>query len=457
MAALTRPGSMGGFVYDKTQGPGLSGLAIFQWDIPGDLTRQSMKASFWLSVDPTASNVTGCELSVATRTGSYLYAVDISSLTAKWTKFEIKDIVPDSLDDFRIDISWCKSTVLPIIYIDDVYFGVDRSAPPATTTIVTEPTVTPTSGPCTGTPSVPDPSMELNDNMNNWMQSNGDVMIFPDSDSTYGSPHDGNTVAVIQLPPTQQSVSLTQYTSGFCANQAYTASIWLYIPTGYDPRLCKFRLGITGASDLFTISDAGTWEKLELIFLVEEYDTTNPFLGIHISAFCENTSEMIVLVDDFRYGPAPACNTIPTILDGSFESGNLQLWDAGRFQGDETFVITNTKARTGQKSALLTFPKISNGVSLVNSFQACVGTKYTFRLWYFVPKEYKGITCTINTYAYYTGESSQEIIATYDTWKEATLDFVAGGIDMTIAWSIVCQNQLQKVVIYVDDVSITKQ
>jgi hypothetical protein len=377
-------------------------------------------------------------------------------LTTKWTKFEVKDIEPSSLDDFRIEISGCRANTYPIIYIDDIYFGVDRSSPPATTTVVTEPTATPTSGPCTGFPSVPDPSMELNDNMNNWVQSNGDVMIYPDTESTYGPPHDGSAVAVVQFPP-YQSVSLSQYTSGFCADQAYTASVWLYIPEGYDHTLCQFRLGITGASDLFKVSRAGKWEKLELIFLVDESDVTNPFLGIHISAFCENPSEMIVLIDDFRYGPAPACGVIPSIPEGGFESGNVTVWDAGFFQGDETFAITSAKPRTGSKSAVLTLPKINNGVSFMNNFSACVGTKYTFRVWYFIPKAYKGIQCTLNTYAYFTGENNQDIVTTYDVWTESKLNFVAGGPDMTIVWSVVCGNQLQKVVIYLDDVSVSKR
>jgi hypothetical protein len=444
---------MAGFIYDRSQPPGWTGLSIYQWDIAGDLTRQYMKASFWLSADAKSGDMTGCLLSVATRTGVYLYDVDISSLTTKWKKFEIKEIVPDSLDDFSIDINWCSGPVAPIIYIDDIYFGIDRSSPPATkpTTTPTEPT--PTAGPCTSFPTLVDPSFELDDNMNNWMSSNGDVLVYPDSESTYGPPHDGQAVAVVELPP-QSSISLRQYTSGFCPNTAYTASAWYYIPAGYDPSVCQFRLGLTGASELLQVTRTGVWEKLEFAFFVQPIDATNPFLGLALSMFCQNTGEMVVLIDDITYGPAPPCTVTPSIADGSFESGTVPNWDIGTANGDETVAVTNTKARTGTRSLSLTFPSISNSMSAFNEFPACVGVKYSFRLFYFVPKAYKGISCTIQTYAYFTGDNTAEQVTVYDTWNEVKMDFIAGGADMTVVWGISCRNQLQKVVIYVDDVSI---
>lgn len=412
-----------------------------------------MKASFWLSADAKFGDMTGCLLSVATRTGYYLYDVDISSLTTKWKKFEVKEIVPDALDDFAIDVNWCSGPVLPIVYIDDIYFGVDRSSPPATKPTTTTAGPTPTAGPCTSTPTLIDPSIELDDNMNNWMSTNGDVNVFPDYESTYGPPHDGQGVAVLQLPP-QGEVSLTQYTSGFCANTAYTASVWFYVPAGYDPSVCQIRLGVTGASDLFRVTQAGRWEKFEFGFFVEQSAVDNPFQVMQISFLCENTSEMVVLFDDWRYGPAPPCTVTPGIADGSFESGNVPSWDNGKGQGDETISISSSRARTGSKSLMLTMPSISNGVSFQNTFDACVGEQYTFRLSYFVPRAHRGIRCVISAFAYFTGEAVSEEFTVYDTWNELKLDFTAGGAGMTVAWGVSCFNQLQKVVVYLDDISV---
>lgn len=444
---------MAGFIYDTTQDPGFTGLSIYQWDIVGDLTRQFMKASFWLSADSKYSDTTGCRLSVATRTGYYLYDVDLSSLTTKWKKFEIKEIVPDSFDDFTIDISWCSAPVFPFIYIDDIYFGIDRSSPPATkpTTTPTEPTAT--AGPCTSTPTLIDPSIELDDNMNNWMLTNGDVNVYPDYESTYGPPHDGQGVAVVELPP-QSSAGISQYTSGFCPNTAYTASVWFYVPSGYDPSACSMRLGITGASELFQVSTTNVWQKLEFAFFVEAFDTTNPFLDISVGIFCDNKTPTVVLFDDLRYGPAPPCTVTPSIADGGVESGTVPNWDPYVFQGDETITSTNARAHTGSRSLALTFPSTSNGASFINTFTACVGTQYTFRLWYYVPRAHRGITCTVSSAVFFTGEGFRESFEVYDTWNEFKLDFTAGGAGMTVAWSIVCLNQLQKVVVYVDDVSV---
>ena len=449
---LIMNGRMAGFIYDRSQPPGFTGLSISQFDIQGDLTRQYMKASFWLSADAKFGDMTGCLLSVATRTGYYLYDVDLSSLTTKWKKFEIPNIVPTASDDFVLDVNWCSGPVAPIVYIDDVYFGIDKNSPPATkpTTTTAEPTST--AGPCTSTPTVIDPSIELDDNMNNWMSNNGEVMVFPDYESTYGPPHDGRGVAVVQLPP-QSSISLSQYTSGFCPNTAYTASVWFYVPSGYDPSVCQMRLGITGASELFQVSQAGRWEKLEYGFFVEPYDTTNPFLDIHISIFCDNPGEMIVLMDDFRYGPKPPCTTTPSIPDGSFESGNLPSV-YGISQGNEIVAITNSKARTGSKSLMITFPATSNGASFQNSFIDCVGESYSFSFFYFVPNAYQGIRCTVSAYAFFTGDFVYQTVSVYDTWNELKLDFVAGGAENTVDWGMSCGNQLQKVVFYVDDLSV---
>jgi hypothetical protein len=197
------------------------------------------------------------------------------------------------------------------------------------------------------------------------------------------------------------------------------------------------------------------WEKFEFAFLVEPNDATNPFLDMAISIFCDNTSEMIVLFDDIQFGPPPPCTVTPSIDNGGFENGLVPNWNIGFANGDETIAITNSKARTGTRSAMITFPSISNSISFSNEFQACVGTKYSFKLYYFVPKAHKGVQCSIGAYAFYTGESIRESVTVYDTWNELKLDFTAGGAAMTVVWNIFCLNQLQKVVFYVDDVSVT--
>lgn len=450
---------MAGLILDRsTDYFGTTGIAVYQYNIDDDFSRETVKASFWLSVDAKLNNVAGCLLNVGADTGYYLRDIDISNLTTKWTKFEVKGIEPDTRDTFQISIVDCTSPTLPLIYLDDVYFGIDRAAPTASPTTTREPDPEPTStaGPCTTTPVLEDPSFELGDTTN-WLffdhSDNFDTMFGVDDASTYGLPHKGSAVGVIDFPSPNGSVQLLQQLFGLCNNQAYTATAWFYIPIGYDASVCSFSIGVFAGGEVKPTA-AGVWTKAEVVFLAS-LDSTSIYPYTYIGIGCQNKGEMVVLVDDISFGPPPACSTIPSYSDGSFESGNLTIWDSGVAEGDETIAITTTKAHTGKKSVVLTFPSISNGASFGRDFDACVGGKYTFHQWYFVPKASKGATCVVFSYAYYTGETFKEEVTVYDTWVEAKMDFLAGNVVGHIVFGVSCLNQLQKVVIYLDDVSIT--
>jgi len=103
----------------------------------------------------------------------------------------------------------------------------------------------------------------------------------------------------------------------------------------------------------------------------------------------------------------------------------------------------------------MTFPSTSNGFSFSTSFDTCVGGKYTFHVWYFVPKAYKNIQCVVDLRAFYAEDVSRQTVTVFDSWVEAKLDFVAGLTTSAITWSVTCLNQLQKMVVYLDDVSVT--
>jgi len=446
---------MAGIFVDSSQlpYPG-SGIVVYQYDINDDMKRTTVKASFWLSADSKLHNVTSCLLSVGTNTGYYVTDLDISNLATKWTQYEIKGIVPTGDDAFQISIYGCSSLTQPLIYLDDVYFGVDRSAPPVPTT-TTQPTTTPTAGPCTSTPFLVDPSFELG-HSSNWLffdqSPNYDSVFLEDESSTYGPPHSGSGVGVLDFPTNGGSASLLQQIFGLCNEQAYTATAWFYISSGYDPSLCTVSLIISTVSSPVKATAAGVWTKVQFAFLGLP-NFLSPYITIDVE--CENTSEMIVLINDLSFGPPPACSVIPTISDGGFESGNLTIWDAIPTEGDETFTITNANPRTGKKSGVLAYPSISNGILFGRDFNACVGGRYTFHMWYYMPKAYKGTSCTVLATAWYTGETVTSDISAYNQWVELNLDFVSGAAIGHVDFGISCLNQLQKVVIYIDDVSVT--
>ncbi|KAH8652466.1 hypothetical protein BX600DRAFT_441340 [Xylariales sp. PMI_506] len=446
---------MAGLLFDASQLP-YSGVAVFQWNVQDDMKRQTVKASFWLSVDSRLNNVTGCMLSVATLTGYYLYDVDISNLTSTWTKFEIKGIQPSTYDSFQISVYQCTSPVQPLIYLDDAYFGIDRDAPVAPTTTISPPTPTPTGNTvCTSTPEMVDPGFESGD-LQNWLLAdhspNYDTAFRMDGMSTYATPHSGSWVGVLDFPSPNGAAQLLQLVYGLCTGQAYTATIWYYVPVGYDASKCSFTLGLFASSPMVQAPSAGVWTKAEVVFYVSRDDSFN---YIYVGVFCENTEPTIVLIDDITFGGPPTCSVTPSISDGSFESGDLTIWQSGSSEGDETIAITTTKPRTGKKGLTLTFPSTSNGAGFGRDFDTCVGAKYTFHAWYFVPKAYKNILCTVSAYAYYTGEFLSDQVVTFDTWVEAKLDFVAGTVVGHVDFGVSCLNQLQKVVVYIDDISIT--
>ncbi|ORY12656.1 hypothetical protein BCR34DRAFT_587116 [Clohesyomyces aquaticus] len=449
---------MAGFLLDNSQVP-FSGVLLYQFGINHDMTRASSMASFWLSVDSKLNRVDGCLLNVATSTGTYILDQDISTLTTAWKKFEVKSIQPTTLDTFYIGISQCTSPEQPLIYIDDIFFGVDPAAGPAPTTTTTAPTSVPTPGPCGTVPTLVDPSFEIGDT-SNWLfndfSDNFDATFLVDGASTYGTPHAGSNVGVLTFSSGQSYVTLMQQLDGLCNGEIYTSTVWLQVASGYDASRCKFTYGITSSSGPITPSPAGTWTKVELVFLAN-IDSTSIFPYVYISAICQGAGEMVVLVDDVAFGPPPPCSITPSISDGSFESGDLTPWNVGFAEGDETAVITTSKEHTGTKSVLITFPSTANGAGFFREFAACVGQKLTFRFWYFVPKAYKGIPCSVSASAWYTGEYILDDIVLYDTWVEAKLDFIAGAPRGHIDFGVGCRNQLQKVVVYLDDVSVTKR
>jgi hypothetical protein len=446
---------MAALLLDATQD--YSGIAVYQDGIKDDMTRATVKASFWLSVDKKLNNMTGCLLNVGTLTGYYVYDQDISYLTSEWTKFEIKNIEPTNYDTFQIAVSLCSSEAQPLIYLDDVYFGIDRSAPVVypTTTSTTRPTATATAA-CTSTPTLADPSFESPD-VGNWLFSdhspNYDTMFQADQSSSYGPPHAGSGVGVLDFPSTDGSTQLLQLIDGLCPGQVYTATAWFYVPSGYDASVCTFSLGVTASSGGVRPTAAGVWTKVDVVFLAS--DSAFPY--VYVGVDCNNTDEVIVLVDDLTFGPPPACSTTPTVSDGDFESGSAAAWDVGFAEGDESFAVTTARPRTGRYSGVLTFPSTANGAAFGVDFDACVGAKYTFHVWYFIPKAYKGIPCYIYAYPYNSGESISEEVSNYDMWVEAKLDFRAGATAGHLDYGFSCDNQLKKVVIYVDDVSITKR
>jgi hypothetical protein len=449
---------MAGILLDGSQLPyPPSGVALFQYSVDDDLTRKAVKASFWLSVDAKLNDVSGCLLHASTTTGTYLLDVDISNLTTKWTKFEIKDIEPTSYDTFEISIFGCTHLPQPLIYLDDVYFGIDRSAPLATPTTTPPPEPTQTAAPCTTTPELIDPSFELGDT-GNWLfydqSTNFDTSFLVDSASTYGLPHLGSGVGVLDFLSPNAGTQLLQQVFGLCNNQVYTATAWFYIPAGYDASVCTFSVGVFVGSNPVAPTTAGVWTKVSVVFLAS-LDSTSIYPYIYIGVNCQNTGEMIVLIDDITFGPAPSCLITPSISDGSFESGNLTIWDVGTAEGDEIVGITGVISRTGTKSMVMTFPSTSNAAGFSREFPACVGGKYTFHLWYYVPAAYKGTRCFVSAYAWYTGEFVNDEITIYNTWLETKLDFLAGSYTGHIDFAVSCLNQLSKVVIYVDDVSIT--
>lgn len=449
---------MAGLLLDSSQlpFPG-SGIAVYQWGIPDDMSRKYAKASFWLSLDSKLNNVTGCMLDVGTNTGYYVYQKDISYLTSKWTKFEIKDIEPTNYDSFQITIYQCQSPEQPLFYLDDVYFGIDRTSPPMPTPTTAEPPSTPPPGPCTSTPALVDPGFEVGDT-SNWLffdhTTNADVMFSVDSLSTYGAPHGGSGVGVIQYSTSGGFVQLLQLLDGLCNDAVYTATAWFYIPSGYDASQCTFSLGVYAGSDPVSPTGAGMWTRVDVVFLAD-IDGSSSFPYVYVGINCQSTGEMIVLVDDISFGPAPPCSITPSLSDGSFEGGDTSIWNPGFAEGDETFTITTAKPRTGKKGGVLTFPSTSNGGGLSRELTTCVGATYAFRFWYFVPKKYQGISCTVSASVFYVNDYLIEDITIYDTWVEAKLDFVSGGTDNQINFGFSCLNQLQKVVIYFDDVSLT--
>jgi hypothetical protein len=449
---------MAGLLLDGSQLPfPPSGVALFQYSVDDDLTRKAVKASFWLSVDAKLNNMSGCLLHASTTTGTYLLDVDISNLTTKWTKFEIKDINPTNYDTFEISIFGCTNLPQPLIYLDDVYFGIDRTAPLAPTTTTLPPEPTQTAGPCTTTPELIDPGFEL-DNTGNWLffdnSPNFDTSFLVDSTSTYGQPKSGSGVGVLDFPSPNANLQILQQLFGLCNNQVYTATAWFYIPSGYDASVCTFSLGVFAGSGPVAPVAAGVWTKVSVVFLAA-LDSTSIYPYIYVGVQCQNTNEIVVLIDDITFGPGPACTVIPSISDGSFEGGNLTIWDGGVAEGDETIAITSAISRTGTKSLVLNFPSTSNGAGFSREFPVCVGGKYTFRLWYYVPTAYKGIQCFVHAYAWYTGEFVRDDVSVYNTWVEVKLDFLAGATTGHVDFGVSCLNQLKKVVIYIDDVSIT--
>ncbi|KAF2110650.1 hypothetical protein BDV96DRAFT_650759 [Lophiotrema nucula] len=449
---------MAGLLLDNSQVP-FSGVVLYQYSINDDMTRASSKASFWLSVDSKLNNVEGCLLNVGTITGYYIQDLDISTLTTAWKKFEVNGIQPTPLDTFQISISQCTSPQQPLIYIDDIYFGVDPAAGPAPTTAIVVPTSTPTPGPCGTVPTLVDPSFEIGDT-SNWLFSdfsdNFDATFLVDSASNYGTPHAGTNVGVLTFPTGQGDTTILQPIEGLCNGETYTSTVWFYVPSGYDASRCKFFYGITAGSGPITPSAAGVWTKVELVFLAN-IDSTSIFPYVYVSVACEGAGEIVVLVDDISFGPPPPCSVTPSVSDGSFESGDLTAWQLGVAEGDETAVITTSKSHTGTKSVLVTFPSTANAVGFSSEFAACVGGKYAFHFWYFVPKAYKGIPCSVSASAWYTGENIFVDVVLYDTWIEAKLDFISGASTGHIDFGISCSNQLKKVVVYVDDVSVTKR
>ncbi|KAF1981980.1 hypothetical protein K402DRAFT_457646 [Aulographum hederae CBS 113979] len=441
---------------------GYTGVGLYQWGIPDDLSRKFIKGSFWISVDSKRNNVTGCKLSLGTTTGYYIYEKDISYLTSKWTKFEVKEIEPTNYDNLEIAIFFCTSPTQPIFYLDDIYFGMDPDSPPAPNpTPDPEPTATPTPGSCTSTAHVQDPSFELDDGLANWILSdhseNYDTGVMTDSTSTYGPPHAGSSVMVLDFPSTNGAATLLQLLEGLCPDQTYTGTVWFYIPTNYDASVCTFNLGILGgSSDPITPSAAGIWTKVSAVFLFKD-EPQNAYPYIYVSVSCANTEEVIILVDDITFGPPPVCNIVPAISDGSFETGDLSIWNPGFSQGDETAVITSAKAHLGKKSVQITFPSISNGVGFYREFATCVGDKYTFSFWYFVPKAYKGVQCYVYAYVYNTGEVLSEEVGVWEAWVMARVEWTAGTVAQHVDFGVSCGNQLKKVVVFLDDVGVSRR
>jgi hypothetical protein len=448
---------MAGLLLDGSQlpYPG-SGIYVYQRDITYEITRKFNKISFWVSVDAKLNNVTGCLLRVGTGTGYYIYDTDISYLTTKWTKFEIKDIEPRTYDSFEISVFECRSPAQPIFYIDDMYFGVDKTSPPVPTTTSAEPTLTPTTIPCTSTPYLDDPSFESGD-ANTWLFFDGspqqDAMFYIDSAGTYAAPHAGYSVGVIEFPTSGGFNQIFKPMEGLCASEVFSASAWFMIPNGYDASQCTFDLGISARSSPVSAVAAGVWTKAEVVSM----SSGSAFPYIYVGVNCIDSTSIVVLIDDIQFGPPPPCNVNPSISDGSFESGDLSIWNSGVAQGNELIAITATKPRTGKKSIEITFPKISNGAGFGRDFDACVGANYTFRMWYYIPKAYKDISCTVSASPYYTADYVYEEVGVYGQWVELKMDFLSGGVNNHVDFGVSCMNQLQKVVVYIDDVSITKR
>jgi hypothetical protein len=422
------------------------------------MTRETSKASFWLAADSKLGNMEGCLLNVATTTGSYVQDQDISGLTTTWKFFEVQGIRPTTLDTFYLSISQCTSSQQPLIYLDDVYFGVDPASGPAPAPPTETPPPQPTPGPCTTAPYLVDPSFEVGDT-SNWLFSdrstNFDATFLVEDASSYNvAAHAESKVGVLTFPSGLGQVTLMQQVFGLCTRKTYSSTIWFQVAPGYDASRCTFSYGITSGTDGIRANPAGTWTRVDLTFYVD-LDSTSIYPYTYVNVACQGDGEIVVLVDDITFGTPPACSITPTIQDGSFESGVLP--DVGFAQGDETAVITTSKAHTGKNSVLLTFPSIANGAGFSREFAACVGQTLTFSFWYFVPKAYKSVPCSVFAYAWYTGEYISDSVVLFDTWVEAKLNFTNGAPTGHVDFSIGCRNQLQKVVVYLDDVSIVKR
>ncbi|KAF2806382.1 uncharacterized protein BDZ99DRAFT_538599 [Mytilinidion resinicola] len=373
-------------------------------------------------------------------TSTFFYDFDISTITTKWTKFEANNIETSTYDYLYIGIYQCASDPQPVIYLDHIYFGKDPSSPPAPMTS-SPPEPTPTLGPCTTTLSLIDPSFEL-PNLDTWLfhdqSPNADTTFSLNSASTYGPP--------TPAPPPSCSQSSASATAPTPAARGST-SLMATTP----PCACSATASSPARRSRRPRRACGRrWRLCFWCRMLRRRFRTCMFrliVGIRGGWLC-----WLMML---RLGRPPVCSVVPTISDGGFESGDVKIWDVGFGEGDETFTITTAKAHTGKRSGVLTFPSASNSAGFSREFDACVGGKYTFHMWSYMPKAYKSSPCSVNAYAWYTGDSYIEDVAVWDTWVEYKLDFVAGATVGHMNFGVSCLNRLGKVVVFLHDVGIT--
>lgn len=217
---------------------------------------------------------------------------------------------------------------------------------------------------------------------------------------------------------------------------AYTFSLWVYVPTGS----AGVQIRVTGDYTGQVINTKDTWVQIRYGFVA---GATSRNLTIAVSS---GVSGNVCYIDDVTVD-----QTTNLVFDGNlgtFDDGVLSGFTAGA----GTLIIEPTIVHGGNASAKVTLTTGTNGVTFAVA-NLTVGTNYLLTAWLYVPAAaFSGVQFAVASRTGY--EVIGNVVTLSDTWVQSSAHFVADAINKVFhALYTVSGSNIGKTV-YIDDVTV---